>query len=54
MARKSIPTMTAEMALAVPQVVAHRLTRMALAGTTPSVRDQKNSNAWGGKSLGVL
>ncbi|MEB4593121.1 polyhydroxyalkanoate granule-associated phasin [Candidatus Thiothrix sp. Deng01] len=47
MARKSIPTMTAEMALAVPQVVAHRLTRMALAGTTPSARDQKEFQRMG-------
>lgn len=38
---KSVSTKTAELAMAVPQVVAHRLTRMALAGATPSVRDRK-------------
>ncbi len=31
----------AELSLAVPQVVNHRLTRMALAGPTPSARDRK-------------
>lgn len=30
-----------ELALAAPQVVAHRVTRMALAGINPSTRDQK-------------
>ena len=30
-----------ELAFAVPQVVAHRLTRMALAGPVPSLRDQR-------------
>ena len=29
-----------ELAVAVPQVVAHRVTRMALASPTPSARDQ--------------
>jgi len=32
---------TAELAWAVPQVVAHRVTRMAMAGSKPSARDQK-------------
>ena len=30
-----------ELAIAVPQVVAHRLTRMALAGPWPNARDQR-------------
>lgn len=30
-----------ELAFAVPQVVAHRLTRMALAGPVPSARDRR-------------
>ncbi|MDE2370701.1 MAG: hypothetical protein KGN16_17150 [Burkholderiales bacterium] len=30
-----------ELAIAAPQVVAHRLTRMALAGPVPSARDRK-------------
>ena len=31
----------AELAIAVPQVVAHRLTRLALAGPRPSARDRR-------------
>lgn len=38
---QSIATKTAELAVAVPQVVAHRVTRMAIAGPTPSARDRK-------------
>jgi hypothetical protein len=32
---------SSELALAVPQVVAHRLTRMALAGPIPNARDRR-------------
>ena len=32
---------SSELALAVPQVVAHRLTRMALAGPVPNARDRR-------------
>lgn len=31
----------AELAVAVPQVIAHRVTRMAIAGSSPSARDRK-------------
>ena len=34
-------TQAAELSLAVPQVIAHRLARMALAGATPSARDRR-------------
>jgi hypothetical protein len=37
----SLATKMAELALAVPQVVAHRVTRMAMAGQSPSDRDKK-------------
>ncbi|MCO5978755.1 polyhydroxyalkanoate granule-associated phasin [Ideonella oryzae] len=37
----SVATQAAELALAAPQVVAHRVARMALAGATPSERDRK-------------
>ncbi len=37
----SLPARTAELAFAVPQVMAHRLTRMALAGPFPSERDRR-------------
>ncbi len=36
----ALNTRVAELAIAAPQVVAHRLTRMALAGATPNARDQ--------------
>lgn len=36
---------TAELGLAAPQVVAHRLTRMALAGPSPSARDNREFTA---------
>lgn len=38
---KPAAVQAAEMALAVPQVVAHRMARMALAGHSPSARDQR-------------
>jgi hypothetical protein len=37
---KSIAVKSMELAMAVPQVVAHRVTRMALAGPKPSERDR--------------
>jgi hypothetical protein len=37
----SLATKMAELSLAVPLVVAHRVARMALAGQTPSNRDKK-------------
>ena len=40
-AKSSLSQQAAELALAVPQVVAHRLTRIALAGPRPSPRDRK-------------
>lgn len=38
---RSLTKKSAELAFAVPQVMAHRLTRMALAGDKPSARDRK-------------
>lgn len=37
----SLPMQIAELSLAVPQVIAHRVARMALAGQTPSDRDKR-------------
>jgi hypothetical protein len=37
----SLVAKAAELAFAVPQVVAYRVTRMAIAGSTPSSRDRK-------------
>jgi len=39
--QQSLPVQVAELAAAVPQVVAHRITRMALAGPVLSARDRK-------------
>lgn len=38
---KSIVTKAAELSMAVPQVVAHRVARMVMAGSSPSERDRK-------------
>lgn len=38
---RSVTRQTAALAVAVPQVMAHRLSRVALAGTAPSARDRK-------------
>jgi hypothetical protein len=38
---KSLATQATELAFAVPQVMSHRLTRMAMAGHAPSARDRK-------------
>jgi hypothetical protein len=37
----SLATKMVELSIAAPQVIAHRVTRMALAGQTPSDRDKK-------------
>jgi len=41
---KSVVAQSTELALAIPQVVAHRVARMANAGPTPSARDLKEFN----------
>jgi hypothetical protein len=40
-----------ELAIAVPQVVAHRLTRMALAGASPNARDRKEFHGMGQEKM---
>ena len=37
----SVARQATDLAIAAPQVVAHRLTRMALAGANPSARDRR-------------
>lgn len=39
--RSSLPVQLAELGLAAPQVVAHRLWRLAAAGVSPSARDRR-------------
>ena len=43
-----------ELAVAVPQVVAHRLTRMALAGANPNARDRREFHAMGQEKLAAF
>lgn len=47
--RKAPPVtrQAAELAVAVPQVIAHRLTRLALAGPAPSARDRREFQRMG-------
>jgi hypothetical protein len=42
-----LATQAMELTLATPQVMAHRLTRMAMAGPLPSARDQREFNLMG-------
>ena len=51
---RSLATQTAELALATPQVMAHRLTRMALAGHTPSARDRKEFHLMGAEKVAAF
>jgi hypothetical protein len=43
-----------DIALAAPQVISHRTTRMALAGHLPSARDQKEFHLMGAEKLEAL
>ena len=50
MTRRSSPRLArqaTELAIAVPQVMAHRLTRMALAGAQPNARDRREFHGMG-------
>ncbi|HIV72779.1 MAG TPA: hypothetical protein H9903_17715 [Candidatus Aquabacterium excrementipullorum] len=51
---RSLATQTAELALATPQVMAHRLTRMALAGHNPNARDQKEFHLMGAEKVAAF
>lgn len=44
---KALHLQASELALAVPQVVAHRLTRLALAGPVPNARDRREFHGMG-------
>lgn len=48
---KNLPTLATEVAYAAPQVIAHRLTRMALAGANPSARDQREFYRMGAEKV---
>jgi hypothetical protein len=51
---QSIVTQAIELAFAVPQVVAHRVTRMAVAGPTLSARDRKEFQRMGAEKTAAF
>jgi len=51
---QSLVAKAAELAFAVPQVVAHRVTRMAVAGPTPSARDRKEFQRMGAEKAAAF
>ena len=51
---QSIVTQAVELACAVPQVVAYRVTRMAVAGPTPSARDRKEFQRMGAEKMAAF
>ena len=48
---KSLAAQTIELGVAVPQVIAHRVARMAMAGATPSARDRKEIHRMGTEKM---
>ena len=50
----SIARQAAELAVAVPQVIAHRLTRLALAGPAPSARDRREFQRMGAEKAAAF
>lgn len=51
---KRLATQMAELAFAVPAVMAHRLTRMALSSPTPSDRDRKEFTLMGAEKSAAM
>ena len=55
--RRSSSTLAAQsaaLAVAVPQVVAHRLTRLAMAGPKPSARDRREFHRMGAEKIAAF
>lgn len=50
-AMTTLPRQATELALAVPQVIGHRLGRMATAGPVPSARDQREFHRMGAEKV---
>ena len=48
---KSLAVQTMELGVAVPQVIAHRVARMAIAGASPSARDRKELRRMGSEKV---
>jgi hypothetical protein len=52
--RRSLVVKATELAFAAPQVVAHRVARMALAGTSPAARDRKEFQQMGVEKMAAF
>lgn len=51
---KSLAVQTVELGVAVPQVIAHRMARMALAGASPSSRDRQELRRMGSEKVAAF
>src|SRR4030095_10563468 len=51
---RSLLAQSMDLGIAAPQVIAHRVARMALAGASPSARDRKEFQRMGGEKMAVL
>jgi len=51
---KSLAVQTMELGVAVPQVIAHRVARMAIAGASPSARDRKELRLMGTEKVAAI
>lgn len=51
---RSLAAKSAQLAFVVPQVVAHRFARMALAGASPSARDRREFHRMGAEKASVF
>jgi hypothetical protein len=51
---KSLAVKTAELAIAAPQVIAHRTLRMAMAGASPSARDRNEFHRMGAEKVAAV
>ena len=52
--RRSLVVKATELAFAVPQVVSHRVARMALAGTFPAARDRREFHQMGAEKIAAF
>jgi hypothetical protein len=52
--KQQMATQAVELAVAAPQVVAHRMMRMALAGGTPSARDRREFGLMGAEKMAAF
>src|SRR5262245_39430842 len=52
--KRALPTQAIELALAVPQVLSHRMIRLALAGNSPSLRDRREFYLMGTEKIGAF